>query len=236
MKQATASSRPRGRLIGLVYLLYFATAIAGGVLLKQVALSGGDAAATANSILANQGLYQLSISLGVVGNALYLALTALFYDLLKPVGARAALLFAFFSLAGCVVQLCGGLFQVAPLVILKDSQLLTGFQPAQAHAAVMLALKMSAQVYPISFVLFGLFDICIGWLIFRSTFLPRILGALMMLGGLFALVFLWPPVATRLFGVLVSVGGVAELLLMLWLLVFGVNVARWREKTSLRTA
>ncbi len=226
-----ASAHPRGRLIGLVYLLYAVASPPSSVLVSRLILAG-DAAGTAHSILANEALYQLGISFGLVANILYIALTALFYDLLKPVGARLALFFAVFSLAGCTVQLVGGLFEMAPLVLLKDSQMLSGFPPEQLHAAVMFSLKMYSRVYYVSFVLFGLFDLCIGWLIFRSTFLPRFIGVLMMIGGLGALVFLWPPFATRFFVYLVAPGGVAELALLLWLLVMGVDIAKWRHKTG----
>ena len=232
MEQFSASAHPRARSIGLVYLLYFLTSVSGGLLLKPLVLPN-DAAGTAHSILANEALYQLGVSLGLVGNALYIGLTALFYDLLRPVGARVSLLFAFFSLAGCVVQLVGTLLQIAPLVMLQDNHLLSAFQPEQVQAAVMLSLKMYSQVYYVSFVLFGLFDFCIGWLIFRSTFLPWFLGVLMMLGGVGALAFLWPPIAARFFVYLVGVGGVAELALLLWLLFMGVSIAKWRSKTGL---
>lgn len=229
--QVPAPAHPGGRLIGLVYLLYALASPPSSFLVSRLILPG-DPAGTAHGILANQALYQLGVSFGLVANVLYIALTALFYDLLRPVGPRLALLLAFFSLAGCVVQLAGGLFESAPLVILNNSRMLGAFQPAELDAAVMFSLKMYSQVYSVSFVLFGLFDLCIGWLIFRSTFLPRFIGVLMMIGGLGALAFLWPPFATRFLVYLVAPGGVAELALLLWLLVMGVDIAKWRHRTG----
>ena len=86
----------------------------------------------------------------------------------------------------------------------------------------------------------GVFQILIGYLIFRSTFLPRILGALIALAGLGWLTFLWPPLAAYLLTYLEVLGILAEASLMLWLLVIGVNSQRWIERasaagTSLRT-
>jgi hypothetical protein len=231
MEEAAAPDHPRGRLIGLVYLLYALASPPSSFLLKQLILPN-DAAGTAHSILAHEALYQLGVSFGLIANVLYLALTALLYDLLKPVGRRVALVFAFSSLAGCIVQLVGALFLIAPLVILKDSQMLSAFPPGQLQAAAVFALKMYSRVYYVSFVLFGLFDLGIGWLIFRSRFLPRFIGILMMLGGLGALAFLWPPFATKFLAYLIAVGGVAELALLLWLLVMGVDIARWRQRTG----
>jgi hypothetical protein len=81
-------------------------------------------------------------------------------------------------------------------------------------------------------VFFGFYCILIGYLIFRSTFLPRILGALMAFGGLGWLTFLSPPLANHLFPYNLVPGILGEGALTLWLLVMGVNVERWREQGS----
>lgn len=77
----------------------------------------------------------------------------------------------------------------------------------------------------------GFYWLLIGYLIFRSTFLPRILGALMALAGLGWLIFL-SPLANYLSAYLKSIGFLAELSLCLWLVVKGVNAQRWREQAS----
>ena len=76
----------------------------------------------------------------------------------------------------------------------------------------------------------GLYWILIGYLIFRSTFLPRVLGVLMVLAGLGWLAFLSPSLAKHLSPYIQVVGVLAEGLLMLWLLVKGVNEQRWKEQ------
>ena len=232
MKQAAqTSANPHARLVGVVYLLYFLVGAPSLVVLREF-VHGHDAAATSGAILANETMYQLAISLDLVANVIYLALTALFYNLLEPVGRRTALLMAFVSFAGCCIQLFGELFKIAPLVILKDSQLAGVFHPGQVQAAVLLSLKMYSQSYNISFVLFAFFDLLLGWLIVRSTFLPRIIGILMMCAGSCCLIFLWPPLASQLSQYIPLVAGIPELFLMLWLMVMGVNNPRWRSKTG----
>jgi len=79
---------------------------------------------------------------------------------------------------------------------------------------------------------FGPYCILIGYLILRSTFLPRILGVLMAFAGLGWLIFLSPPLASHLSSYLKVLGVLAEGLLMLWLIAFGVNVQRWKEQAS----
>ena len=96
-------------------------------------------------------------------------------------------------------------------------------------AAVRLALKLYSDTYNVSLVLFAFFDLSIGWLVFKSRFLPRILGVGMILAGLVAATFLWPPFALAHLTVILPLGGIAELALMLWLIVKGVDDSKWRE-------
>jgi hypothetical protein len=85
-----------------------------------------------------------------------------------------------------------------------------------------------------SLVFFGFYCLLIGYLIFRSTFLPRTLGALMTFGGLGWLTFLSPPLAHYLSPYNLAPGILGEGSLTLWLLVMGVNVQRWKEQASVR--
>jgi hypothetical protein len=89
--------RPGARITGVVYLLYFLTAVFAEFLVRGLVVSG-DAAATANNILAHQPLYRLGLATALVATACYVAVTALFYDLFKPVNRSLSLLAAFFSL------------------------------------------------------------------------------------------------------------------------------------------
>jgi len=81
-------------------------------------------------------------------------------------------------------------------------------------------------------VLFALFDFMLGYLIFKSTFLPRVIGVLMMVAGVAASTFLYPPLAIALKWSVLAVAGLPEVVLMLWLILKGVNVARWEERAA----
>jgi hypothetical protein len=228
---AAASPSPNARIIGVVYLLYFVTAILAVLLVNKLVVPG-DATTTANAILAHRSFYQWGFAIGLIGTALYVAVTALFYGLFRPVNKGAALLAAFFSLVGCAVQASGSVFQIAPLVVLGGSHYLMVFDAQQLQALALLSLNLHAQAGYINIIFFGLFDITIGCLIFRSTFLPRFLGVLMVLAGLGWLTFLSPSLAMHLSPYVDILGFVAELVLMLWLLVMGVNVQRWKEQAG----
>ncbi len=124
------------------------------------------------------------------------------------------------------------LFRLAPLVVLGGSQYLGVFKVEQLRALALLFLELNAQAGNIYLVFFGLFNVLIGYLIFKSTFLPRILGVLMALSGLGWLTFMSPSLANYLFTYIAVLGIIAELSLMLWLLVRGVNVQRWKEQAA----
>jgi len=228
---AEASPCPRARITGVVYLFYFLTAVCGEFLLKGLVVHG-NAAATANNILAHQSLFRLGLATGLIATACYVTVTALFYGLFKPVNRTLSLLAAFFSLVGCAILAFASLFRIAPLVVLGGGQYLSVFNVEQLRALASLFLELYGQVVNICFVFFGVYCVLIGYLIFRSAFLPRILGVLMAFAGLGWLTFLSPPLANYLRPYILVLGVLAELALMLWLLVMGVNVQRWKEQAS----
>lgn len=216
-----------------MYLLFFLTAVLGAVLTPSTNGLGGlasDAAATANSILGHETSYRLGWALGLVSTAFYVALMALFFQLFRPVSKSFALLAAAFSLVGCAITAVGSLFQLAPLVILGGSPYLSVFTATQLQALALMFLNLNAQVGSIALVFFGVFQLLLGYLILRSTFLPRILAAPIALAGLGWLIFLSPPLANSLLTYLEVLGFVAEASLMVWLLVIGVNSQRWTER------
>jgi Domain of unknown function (DUF4386) len=234
---AEVSPRARARITGVVYLLFFLTAVLGALVAPATSGLGGasgEAATTAHTILTHQGAYRVGWALGLISTACYVALMALFYQMFRPVSRTFALLAAFFGLVGCAVTALGSLFQLAPLIVLGDSPYLSIFDAKQVQALALLLLNLGVQVGDIALVFFGVFQLALGYLIFRSTFLPRVLGALIALAGVGWLIFLSPPLAHSLLSYLEVLGFVAEAALMLWLLVMGVNTQRWKERA--RTA
>jgi hypothetical protein len=215
---AAQSPAPTTRTIGVVYLLYFMTALLAAFLMKGLVVPG-DAQATSNGILGHLALYRSGLAVGLVSNLLYIAVTALLYGLFAPVDRTVSRMAAFIGLAGCTVQIVGGLFQAAPLVLLVDNRGLAEISTGQLQAATLLSLKLYGASFNVSFVLFALYDLSLGYLVVRSQFLPSALGALLMLAGLGWLTFLWPPLASAMSAVVLPIGALAELLLMGWLVV-----------------
>jgi hypothetical protein len=94
------------------------------------------------------------------------------------------------------------------------------------------ALRLNPQGVSIAVVFHGIFCILIGYLIYRSTFLPRMLGVLIAFGGLSWLTYLSPPLSSYLLPYNLACGLLGEASVFLWLLVMGVNVQRWQEKAG----
>ena len=221
------SPHPSARAIGILWLLYMVTAALGLMLVRGL-VSVSDAATTAQNILAHAGRYRASTSFDLVANILYIALTALLYGLFRPVNRTVAVLASFLSLTGCIVQIMGDFLRLVPSAVLTNAQLAQAFSVQQLQAVSASSLVMYNDSFQISFVLFAFFWLCLGYLILESKFLPRALGWWWIVGGVIGLSFLWPPLAAAIRPALV-VGVAAELVTPLWLIVKGINVARWRE-------
>jgi hypothetical protein len=230
---AGAAPRFQARAAGVLYLMTILTGTSALIINSRLIVSG-DAAATAANILAQEPLYRLGFVYDLVAGICYIAVTALLYGLFKPVNRNVSLLAALFSLAGCTCGALSGLFQLAPLAVLKGGPYLIVFSGKQLQALAFLLLKLRGQTSNIAFVFFGLYCLLIGFLIFRSTFLPRTLGVLMAIAGACWLTssfasFLSPPFATLL-SPYIAAGGLGEAALTLWLLVIGVNGSRWEQQ------
>jgi hypothetical protein len=230
---AQASPRLKARLAGIFYLISgeafsFAEFSVCGKLTVQ-----GDAAATARNILAHQTLYRMGFAAELIETILFIAVAVLLYDLFKPVSRTVSLLAAFLSLTGSIIYAMGSLLHLAPILLLGGTPYLSAFTPNQLQALALAALTLRAQSNSLYMVFFGSYNLLLGYLIFRSKFMPRILGVFMALAGLTYLAYLWPPLATRFFPyVLAPAGALGELSLMLWLIVFGVNPQRWKEQAA----
>ncbi len=179
---AKALLNPNARMTGVVYLLYFLSAILAQFLVSRKLVVYGNAT-------------------NLIATGCYIVLTLLFYGMFKPVNRNLSLLAALFSLTGCAVMTLGLL------------------RPA-----------FVSIVSPLLF--FGPYCLLIGYLIFRSTFLPHVLGVLMAFAGLGWLAFLFPTLPHYLSISIMGLGIFAEASLMLWLIVMGVNAQRWNEQAS----
>jgi hypothetical protein len=237
MKTPTLETSPQvyARTAALLYLVVISAGIVAQMGIGGQIIVDGDAATTASNILAHKGLFQLGFTLYLIEMMCQIALAVLFYILLKPVNRNVALLALVFSLVGCTVKTLSRLFYIAPLLVLGNSPYLTIFSPEQLQALSLLLLNVNDQAAGMALAFFGVSTFLNGYLIFRSAFLPRILGVLSMLAGLGWLTFLYPPLGSQLFIVILLLGLIGSISIILWLLTRGVNVEKWNEASRLQS-
>ena len=198
------------RLTGGLYLVYFITSLAGGFLAPGVA---GPGALDAASIHGSS--YQAGAALSLVSTGLYLALVGLLYEIFAPAIRKAGVLILLFGVAGCVLMAVGSACQLAA--------------PAAAADVAVTFLALNASIGHVALVFFGTFQLFLGYAIYRSTLAPPVIGVLIALAGVGWLIFMTPHVPAPLFIPVAVLGGLAELSLMLWLLIVGVDTSRERE-------
>ncbi|WP_213804430.1 DUF4386 domain-containing protein [Granulicella sp. dw_53] len=230
------SPRLKARVAGLLYLIVIAGGIFAELFVRGQLVVHGDAAATAHNIMTHELLYRLGFAVEIFYCACNVPLVLLFYDLFKVVNRSVAVLVVFFSLVGTAIESVSLLGHFAPLLLLGGGHSLNGFTAEQLQSLSYVSLQLFERGFAIALVFFGFYCLLFGYLIFRSTFFPRVIGVLLALEGVCYLInsfanFVAPAFAARFFSYLM-VFGLAEVLLCGWLLVRGVNVERWREQAQ----
>jgi len=238
MKTRTLETSPQvyARIAAILYLVVISAGIIAQMVIGGQIIVDGDAATTASNILAHQDLFQLGFTLYMIEMMCQIALAVLFYILLKPVNRNVALLAMVFLLVGCTIKTVSRLFYIAPLLVLGSSSYLTIFSTEQLQALALLLLNVNGQAAGMALAFFGVSTFLNGYLIFRSGFLPRILGVISMLAGLGWLTFISPSLGNQLFMYVLLLGLVGSVSIILWLLIKGVNLEKWNEAGRLQNA
>jgi len=190
----------------------------------------GDAATTANNIMANELLFRIGICSFIIVIVLDVVVAWALYVLLKPVNKSLSLLAAWFRLVYATIFgiALANLFNV--LRLLSDADYLTVFEIDQLYAQVMLSLNAFSDGWQIGYVFFGLHLFVLGYLVFKSGYIPKILGVLLIIAGLGYLIdsyaiFLLPNYEATI-GYVTFVG---EVLFMLWLLFKGAKIPEMKS-------
>ena len=226
------SPRLQARITAVLYLFTILTGIYAQGFVSGRLVVDGDAATTATNILRHRGLFQLGYAVYLIEMACQIAMTAFFYNLLKPAGRSVSLVAAFLGLTGSIIKTFGRVFFIVALFILGGSHFLSVFSGEQLQALALLSLKVNDRGAQMAFVFFGFYALLTGYLIIRSTFLPRILGVLSVVGGLGWLSFLYLPLGGVVFPYVAVFALFGATALIVWLLVFGVNEQRWKEQAG----
>lgn len=230
---AEASPRLTARLAGAFQLAEALAFTFGYVFILGNDLTvSGDAAATAANILGQERHFWLGFVLTILAVVFHIAWALLMYELLKPVNRSLARFAAFIMLIGCAIQAVMCVFYLAPLPLLHGGSALAALTQGQLQALAYMFLKLNNYAFDVYLVFFGLWCILTGYLIFKSTFLPRVLGVLLMISGLGWAIHLLPPIAIRLFPLIAGASALGEIPLEFWLIVMAVNAQNWKQQAG----
>jgi hypothetical protein len=222
----------------MLYLFIIVAALFGEVFVRGGLIVPRDPAATAHNILGSETLFRVGLAGEMLTCVCDVALAMILYVLLEPVSRNLALLAAFFRLTFVGIYGVAKLFEIAALAALGGADYLKALGPQQLHDLAYLSLRVHSLGYGASLLFFGFCCVVFGYLIHQSGYLPRILGALLVVGGVGYVVFslaqmLGPAFAAQyLFPWIMLPAFPAELGLALWLTVKGVHVPTWEERAQ----
>lgn len=217
------------RITGALYLVVIVCAGFAEGVVRTGLIVGGDPAATAANILASETLFRAGLAADVIAFMCDAAISVLLYLLLRPVGRRVAMLAAAFRLiAHPAIGSINLLNHIGALMVLTGGDTLAAFDPAELQALAYTLLEAHGMGYLIAGAFFGVHCLLLGFLIYRSGFLPRLLGTLMALAGTGYLIetfgnFMVPGHEAALALVVAIPAGIGEISLALWLLIKGVD-------------
>ena len=216
-----------GRFAGLLYVLasiagFFAMGYVPGKLIVHE-----NAAATAANILASETLFRLGIAAELIGQAGFIFVALGLYHLLKGVSRRQALLMVTLIVVSIPIAFLNELNSIAALILVRGANYLSVFDQLQRESLAMLFLNLHHHGFVVAELFWGLWLFPLALLVYRSGFLPRLLGVWLALAGLawviLSLTGIVSPQSQDNLFVYAQPAFFGEIAFMLWLLIKGAN-------------
>ncbi|HUQ81493.1 MAG TPA: DUF4386 domain-containing protein [Gemmatimonadaceae bacterium] len=226
------SPKAKARLAGALFLATIVGGIVAQAFISDRFVVTGDAAATARNFAANQSLIRLAYAIFMIEMACQTWTTAAMYDLLMPVDRSLARTSAVFGYVGCGIKAMARLFFYAPLFVLGGASYFSAFDAKQLEAIAYLLIRINAQGTQIALIFFGVSTLMTGYLMYRATFLPRVLGVLSLIGGAAWLAFVYPPLGNKLILPIALFALIGCAVTIGWLLLRGVDEEKWYEMAA----
>ena len=221
------------RIAGLLYFLYILTSVIADQFGHFVFV---EAPLTVDHIITHEMLFRIGIVISLFSYALFLLAAWALYVLLKPVNKNMAILFLVFNLGGFGILVLSHLNLISSLLLLSGADYLKAFQPDQLQALAILSINLYHYGSTVAQIPYGIWLLPLGYLVFKSNFLPKILGILLIadcFGLLFYVVqrFLFPAYAVLAYPCW-AMGFLAEVSLTVWLLFKGVKDQKLERSES----
>ncbi len=220
------SIQKTARMAGLLYLIFIVTLVLSSQIRSNLIVFG-NAAATANNIMGSELLFRFGFVTELVSALFFLLAAWLLYVLLKPVNRNLSLLFLLLNLGGVAVECINTLNLFAALQFMSGANYLSVFQSGQLQALAMSYLNSYTSGFMIAQLFFGAWLLPLGYLVFKSGYLPKIAGILLMVDCFGVLLWFFQFFLLPSYGVIsypsYIIGFIVEGSLSVWLLVKGVK-------------
>jgi hypothetical protein len=224
------NTHPSARLAGLLYLLLAVVAAFGMQIVPSTIIIPGDVATTIQNIIASESLFRLGIVSSLIGQVIQIFVVFALYHLLKPIHKDLAKLMVVFILVAVPLAMLNELNYFITLILVGSGNHLTGLSPELIQSLVAIFLDLHEYGIMIGHIFWGLWLLPMGYLIFKSGFIPNLLGILLIIGGIgYIIDFLLAALGFDIGFVISQFTFIGELLLPLWLLIRGVNIDKWQK-------
>ena len=187
----------------------------------------GDSVTSANNIMSSQSLFRVGFTSELISAMFFVLAAWALYILLKPVNKNLALLFLLLNLGGVAIECINALNLFAALQFLSGASYLSAFQAGQLQAITMSFLNSYTNGFMIAQIFFGTWLLPLGYLVYKSHFIPKLLGILLILDFFGILIWFFQFFLLPGYGILsypgLAVSFIAEISLSIWLLIKGVK-------------
>lgn len=229
------SNKSLARIAGFCYLVVIATGLFSEVFVRQIVRVSNDALATASNIQANEMLFRWGFVADLINFVVGIPTVLIIYHFFKKsnkILLQIALALVIIQTAIIAANL---LNQITPLLLLANDTYLNTFQQSQLATLSLLSLNIQSQGYSIGLVFFGFYCILIGFVIYKTNAMPRVIGVLYAIAGLCYLInsftmFLSKGFANPIFVYLAIPIFMGELSVCLWLLIKGIDTTELESK------
>lgn len=221
------SNKKTARIAGFLYLLLALTAAFSILYVPSALVVFGDAAATAENIASSQLLFRAGILSGIVSHVIFVLLVLVLYHLLREISRKQAMLMVTLVVISVATGFVNTINQLGALIALSGADFLSAFEEPELDALAYLFMRLHSHGIQIIQIFWGLWLFPFGLLVYRSRFIPKILGVLVIIAGvgylLGTITFLILPQYQSALSTPIMILEMGELPIILWLLIVGVK-------------
>ena len=226
-REDISPTKKKARIAGLLYVLLAITGVFTLIYVPSTLFVFGDAAATADNITSSELLFRTGILSGLISNVIFVFLVLALYRLLKDISHKQAILMVLLVVISVATTFANTFNQIAALILLSGADFLSVFEKPQLDSAAYAFLRLHSQGLQIIQIFWGLWLFPFGLLVYKSLFIPKILGVLLLIAGfaylLSSFTFLILPQYMTTISPLISLLEMGELPIIFWLLIVGAK-------------